>query len=1091
MIDATRVAWHNGIFGMRKLSLLTATSVGAVLTGVGLLCAGQALADVSVNTARTTGVVTSSDGHVTVTSAGSITLTSGSAVVVDSDHNVTIEGPINLASSADNSKGIFVNGGHTSNILIANTITVTDNYTPTDTNSDGIADGEFAQGTGRYGLHSSGATPLVGNIEIAAARAASGSITARSAGKIVVQGNDSYGVRLENRLDGSFKTKGTIDVIGTNSVGLSLEDGATGNVYISGVIGTQGQNSSAIRLKGNFDGRLTIDATVSATGFATPNALSDEAYAKLKPENIYLNSAAIDISASAAKGVVFGSIQANNVDTNIDDTIDSNPDEDGNGILDAEQASANISQYGSAPALRIASADQDITLGSIDLLATSLPANAPDYDYGLWIKGSIQAHGNFQGITSNAIQLGGLGHNVSITNGVGIDGAVTTSAYKADTTAIRVGAGTITPRLDVNGLVQAIVISDSDKTTRVIDIESGANLPTLTVGRNMSIKADARGSKTRAVALRDQSNTLTDLTLKGALVATITASDDNKDGTVDTVVNRAIALDTSSNTAALAINLIDDSTATTDGNPAIFGDVLLGSGNDSIIADGGTITGNINFGAGQNSLTLKNGATYSGFMTTSGDVAIDIIKGKATLTSGATLPVSTLHMGADGTLALSLNTDLPATPALAATGAATFDNGADLQLTLSKLALTPTRFTVMTASNINLGTVDLTGTDGNTPYIYNATLSKSTDNTTLYADFRLKNQTEGAYSDNEYAALMPVLTAAHDNSAATAALLAPTTEQGFREIYAQFMPDYSGETLLGLSHSATALGESFESLSFLPKDGQTQYWAQEQGYKQTRDEAATAGFESTGFTFSAGREKAMGTKSALGIYVAYSSASPSDTYAGGRELMTASDFTVGGYWRMKSENIRAWAHAGVGYTSFETDRALLTPQINTKASGKWSGHSFSAGAGAAYEKKIGKFTVTPVVSASYYSLSEGGYSESGDSDAFKLIVGEREGSLLVARTVVKIRYDGWGAIKPEAWLGYKSIVTGNIGDTKVKFRNGADFILQGGDVSGSGALGGVRLFMDSEWSYFAVEASFEQSDEVTDKNVAVRTRFQF
>ncbi|MBW8881690.1 MAG: autotransporter outer membrane beta-barrel domain-containing protein, partial [Asticcacaulis sp.] len=287
---------------MRKNRLLTATALSLTLAAFSLT--GHALAATTISTATTSPVSTSTTGDLTVTSAGSITLTSGTAVTVDSDNDVTLVGKIDMSKSANNSTGILINGGHTGDIVIggldANNaavggiITVTDDFTPTDTkNSDTIVDGPFAQGTGRYGIHSLGATPLIGNVDV------------KSPSTITIDGNQSYGIRFENGIQGAITMDGAIAMTGDDNVGVSLENGVTGRVYLSGSINVIGKDSSAVVLKGNYGDTVLIDGAYSGRGYATIDALTAEALAKVQatPEDMYQSGVLVDIQGNVAKGI--------------------------------------------------------------------------------------------------------------------------------------------------------------------------------------------------------------------------------------------------------------------------------------------------------------------------------------------------------------------------------------------------------------------------------------------------------------------------------------------------------------------------------------------------------------------------------------------------------------------------------------------------------------------------------------------------------------------------------------------------------------------------------------------------------------------
>src|SRR6202000_3132519 len=137
-------------------------------------------------------------------------------------------------------------------ITNSGSITVNESYTRTDTNGDGILDGPFAQGTGRYGIQTLG--DFTGNIT--------------NSGTITIQGNTSAGIALAGTLNGSLSQTGTIAVTGDNSVGVST-GAVTGNVALSGTIGATGNNATGVLLNGNIGGTLVVQAAISSTGYSS------------------------------------------------------------------------------------------------------------------------------------------------------------------------------------------------------------------------------------------------------------------------------------------------------------------------------------------------------------------------------------------------------------------------------------------------------------------------------------------------------------------------------------------------------------------------------------------------------------------------------------------------------------------------------------------------------------------------------------------------------------------------------------------------------------------------------------------------------
>ncbi|CAM3197646.1 autotransporter outer membrane beta-barrel domain-containing protein [Asticcacaulis taihuensis] len=1081
---------------MRKHSLLTATALGLVLGSGGL--GTQALAETSISTATTTPLVTSSAGDLTVTSDGSITLTSGTAITVDSDNSLDFEGSIAMSGSESSSTGILITDfpDRTKGLVLTGDITVTDDYTASDTTSldgteDGYTDAPWAEGTGRYGIHSTGASPFVGDVYIT------------SDSVIDVEGNQSYGIRFENQIKGAFTYDGAMTLIGDNSTGISLEKGVTGNVYLSGSVGVLGANASAITLAGDLGGNLIIDGSYSGTAYSSTSALTQAVYENLIPANNLLQvGPLVSIAGNVANGVLFGA--------SVTSTDDSNTDEDGDGLTDTVQSTASLTQYGSAPALAIGSASSDITLGGLTYASTAI--DPPSVNYGLLNRGSIGAYGVHPGVNATALQIGGTGYPTTIENGIGNAGSITASSYGGNATAISLLSGATTPRLDIDGTVTATTTryltsaEDADGNTvytvsnvgeaTAVSIASGATLPAINVAASSGIYASSSGSTGSATAISDTSGTLTSISNSGTISATITASDDDGDGTTDTITGKATAIDVSTNTTGVTITQTDNNATDSDDDeaiaaPYIYGNILFGSGNDTLSSSGGYIYGNVDYGAGTGSFSLTNDAVYLGKLTSSGDIAMDIDSGaSAGLLAGSSVRMSTLHVGSDSSMALTLAVDTPTVPILSGSGAVAFDDGAKLYLTLDKILSTPTSFTVLTGSSISLGDMTTSTLDGYIPYLYHSDLTLNDTDTVLTANFRLKTQGEAGYSSNQYAALMPVLVVVAEDSGARSSLLAATDKDAFDQVYNQYLPDYSGENLISLSVGSASLNRSLSNLTLIPDNNGGQYWLQEYGYAINRAYSDTAGFKSTGFSFAGGREKQVYGNQMVGTYLSITSASPRDTFALAAEGMSNSDLTIGAYWRLNTSGLKAWLHAGAGYDTFKSTRNILTTTVDHVATAKWDGYSVSAGTGASYDFLLGKWAVTPEVLADYYQLHENDHTESGGGDYFDLTVGARDGHLLSSTALLNLSYRT-SFLKPEMWVGYKQNISATLPDTVANFTGGDSFTLVGGNIEGGGPVAGFRLSADNPYSYFSIEAEYQELPEYTNTSVSLRTRFQF
>ena len=1095
---------------MRKTKLLTATALSLVLSGAAMgVFAGQAFADTTVSSTVTTPLLTSQAGNITVNAtSGVIQLTSGTAITVDSNNTVDLEGSIAMSgaeasSTQPNPTGILINGGQTSSLIVNGSITVTDNFTATDTTNpvDGIADAPWADGTARYGILSTGTTSFNGNVIIGAIG---------DTPTIDVEGNGSYGIRFENNINGDFSYRATTTIIGDNATGISLEGGVTGATYIGGSMSVLGQGASAVNLAGNYGGNVVIAGSFTNTGYATTvgQTADETAILEANPKDMEQAGTLMTLSGNFAQGILFEAPPT--ADTTLTST-----DQDGDGLADANEGTASLTQYGSAPALVIGNASADMTVGgTVTVVGTTGAATAPSVNYGLWNRGSITSSGVYAGISAVGVQIGGLGHAVNIANGIGNSGSISASALAANATALHIESGTSTPLLNIDaGSITAtgndVVTTNTNVTpntysvapgsANAIIIDAGASLPTINVtGISASIVATGDGSQANATAILDRSNTLTAINNFNTISASITPTSEDGTGNLDTVLNEAVAIDAHTNTVGMTItqNLItttaSDGTTSTN-TPSILGNILLGSGNNTINLLAGNITGNINFGAGNSQFNI-NGSTslYTGELVSSGTVGINFSAGTAILTGGTNLNVPSFHQGSTFVLGIQLNTDNPSQAIFAVSGDAVFDTGAQLGINLNHILFNPTTFKVMTASNITLNNLALNDLGGNTPYLYAVQLVPNSGDTELDATFRLKTQSEGGFNSNEYNALLPVLTAVSQDAGATTALLSQTTHYGFNSVFDQYLPDFSGENLLTLSRGAEGVTKALASLTLIPDNMAGQYWASEYGFSTDRPYGDTTGFKATGFSFAGGREQAIGGRQMLGVYLSYTSSTPIDSFAIGAQNLVNSDLTVGGYWRLRDEGFKAWANAGAGYADFKSTRVVLNIDEDHTATSTWGGFSYSAGLGTSYQYHMGHFSLTPQLMGDLYGLNEAHHSEEGGTDFFDLSIGQRDSHIATGQALLNFSYDKW-FVRPEMWVGYKDNLSVDIANTVATFAaaGSTPFTLTGGNVKGGGPVAGFRFSADNEYSFFSLEGDYESMPNYTNASVSLRTRFQF
>ena len=190
------------------------------LTTITFSAATLVSAQTTIDVDQDTPVITEDSGDVTIDAGVTITTTTTDpAVTLNSDNTITNSGVI-LIEDVDNATAVEIQGGNTGSYTQSGAISVIEDFTPADLDDDLVPDEPFASGTGRTGILISGASPFVGNV------------TLETVSSVVVEGNNSFGIRLAETagLTGNLSALGVIGVTGDNSVGVSVESRIIGAV---------------------------------------------------------------------------------------------------------------------------------------------------------------------------------------------------------------------------------------------------------------------------------------------------------------------------------------------------------------------------------------------------------------------------------------------------------------------------------------------------------------------------------------------------------------------------------------------------------------------------------------------------------------------------------------------------------------------------------------------------------------------------------------------------------------------------------------------------------------------------------------------
>ena len=1005
-------------------------------------------AETVISTAVTTPVLTSTGSDdVRIASGGSIKPASGAAVTVDSNDSVKNEGTIQITGS-NNSTGILANPGLTANITNTGTITIDESYTPTDSDSDGDIDGPFAQGTGRYGIHVLSGGTFTGNVI--------------NSGNITVEGNASAAIAIDSTLAGNISiTNGSIGVIGDNSVGLRAA-AVNGNVALTnGTIAVQGANSVGVLLSGDISGALVVQNTVNSTGYRSINAPADTS--KLDADDLLQGGSGVVVGGNVSGGILFDARPA--------DASSTDTDEDDDGIPDAQEGTASINSYGSAPAVQIGTSSQAVAVGAV---------SSSTAGHGLVVKGGINGSGVYKGVSATGLSIGGAGQTVNIAGGATIGGTITARAVEADATAIRIGTGATVPEIVVSGTVRADGGGTASTSAQAILIDTGASVSTL---RNSgTILAARTGTAGGAVAIFDKSGGLN-------LV--------ENSGTVSAIGTGAIAIDLSANSGGATVRQL--APAASSPAPSINGQVKFGSGNDVLDIADGRVIGDVSFGGGSNSLLLSGDAamtgnadfgggagilqlggtsSFNGNLLNSGGVAATVGAGSTlNATNSGSVPLTSLTTGAGATLGVTIDSASGTNTLYDVSGAVNLGTNNLIAVNLVSVGDAAGTYKIIQGGSLTGGT-GLTSSIGSLPFLFDSSIVTSVPNE-VSLTIRLKSTEELGINLSESAILGAVLDAADSDAGIASVLLDIGDSETLQGTLQQMLPEHAG----GAFESATKGSRLLNKFLLDPRapgtdDDSWRVWAEQVAWATSKSVGSTSDYKLGGWGAAAGIEAALGGAGGVGISLAYLSGR--DT-KGNNELIS-DQYEAGLYWRGRWGGLTAYARGTAATISFDNTRqfngVVNGSTISREAEGDWKGRLYSASAGVSYDVRMGRFSVRPSAVLEHYKLTEKGYDEVGGGDAFNLQVDKRSSDETAASALVAIGYDLIGGKDDGGWMrfelegGYRSILSGSLGKTSARFEGGETFTLTPEERE-SGWLAGLRLMGGDRGMSIAGEVNAE------------------
>lgn len=985
-------------------NLLATAAPAALMAGV-----SPAFADTTVSTATTTPLVTSAAGAVTVASGGTIKLDTGTAVTVDASKDVTVASGGTLDMGAGNgAAGVVAQSGTTSNISNAGTIQVLETFTPPDADGNGIPEGPIAQATDRYGIRVAPGGTFTGTIS--------------NTGTITVDGLNSGGIAVDSALTGSVTNTGTIKVRGDNSVGIRT-GAVSGNVSAGGTIGVVGSGAQALVVNGDVGGIVKINGSLSQSASYTADSGATQT---LPRSALSTGKAAVEINGNVAGGVIVTTAS-------------------GSGTT--AETTGSITSVGNAPALQIGGT-RDITIGG---------GTTTNGTYSLGIDGSVTATATFSSTNASAVVIGGKGGNVTLTNGIAVNGSVTATTVDAGAAGILINSGSTVGTLYNNGTISAVISQPGIGSSAAIRDLSGT-LTTINNNKTISVT----GSSEDQLAAIDVSANTTGVTIKQYLNST--------DATSQTADKAATGYDPDTAKVYTSIrgNIYTGSgNDTLDiGSGTVTGNSFLGAGNDTVkLADDAKYTGNIDFGTGTGSLamagnsrftgtlilndqvgtlTLADKAIYRGTVTGGSQLAVTVNGGTFGANAAVTTTVKSLDVGANGTLGVYVDGATGTSSKLVAS-TASFASGAKISARVTSLAKAEGTYTVLSAGTLT-GGANVASSALNLPVLFKGTVAAVGNDVTL--TIARKTASEIGLNVPQSQAYNAILANAAKDTLLQSSLLQAADTATLQTQFNQMLPDYAGGTLDLLTRGTRLAARRIDDDSSWFTISGAGAWIEPIFFRGKKKAGATQGYSNSGGGLSLGFEKALGFGHVGGSFTYFTGNSTTDA----TQKVKVSDIELAAFWRLASGPFYAYARVGYGRPSFTSTRTFTgtvdSQAFGYSASGKWKGTLITGAGGVSYAFAIGDhFKLKPRATFEYFRLKENGYTETGNAPLALTLAG-RTSTVANANTTLVASWSsapGDYENRPftvEVEGGRRSRISGEVGNTIATFNRGAT---SGGD----------------------------------------------
>ncbi|MBU7580877.1 MAG: autotransporter outer membrane beta-barrel domain-containing protein, partial [Porphyrobacter sp.] len=320
---------------------------------------------------------------------------------------------------------------------------------------------------------------------------------------------------------------------------------------------------------------------------------------------------------------------------------------------------------------------------------------------------------------------------------------------------------------------------------------------------------------------------------------------------------------------------------------------------------------------------------------------------------------------------------------------------------------------------------------------------------------------------SEAAAFDPLFAAMSKDTKVADLFLGINNAEVFQAYVAQTLPDHAGGGFEGLSQALRTFDRHFmDPNSPFDEEGKFRIIADFANWNADKDRGQSAAFDLSGLGFRGGVEY-LTSAGAFGVTGSWlwnkHKSGPFDN------SVLSDNYEAGVHWRGKFGPVIGFARVGAGKADYSGSRVFAgsgTNAANYTITRDWKGDFVSASGGVSVEGGGQFFFFRPSLTVDYLRLKEDGYTEAGGGNALNLTVDARSSKEVGINGGLTVGVDMWGMqARDSGWFrletegGWRELLTSDIGATRARYNNGAQFTLNP-DGRGSGwfararALGG-------------------------------------